>query len=352
MITVDVKAQPDLISDIRYSPPSDNSICITWTPGLNGGDQQEFIVEHSVDNKTWTSSTPLLESKPDYCIKNLQADTPYYIRVIARNKYGDSQPVYLMLSNGSFKVQTLKTVESPTSTGPNFGLIIGIIVCVGVVILIIILVVVLYKRRKRVNKKDGHDKEYAPNVHNHVTTTRQEETNAVVHDSPGEIKKDGTSTCTQVSQLKKTAETKPNPELLYATVNKTKTDETMKKDAQSKKPDIKSKKSNVKPTQINGKPNEKMTTKGDANENVGIFSNNHGMATSQYENHLIQKAKAETFKKKDVVYADLDFDGHHPTTAVRGQVNAVEYNGIDYTKRGPTQPTPPNSSDEEADNDK
>ncbi|XP_055958688.1 hemicentin-1-like [Patella vulgata] len=102
------QSKPDVPSNINSSVPSHDIICITWIPGFNGGDQQEFIVEHSVDNNTWTSSTPLPESKPDYCINNLQADTSYYIRVIARNKYGDSQPVYLISPNGSSTVRTMK----------------------------------------------------------------------------------------------------------------------------------------------------------------------------------------------------------------------------------------------------
>ncbi|XP_050417567.2 nephrin [Patella vulgata] len=150
-------SKPDVPSNINSLPPSHDSICIIWTPGFNGGGQQEFIVQHSVDNKTWTSSTPLPESKPDYCIKNLQADTTYYIRVIARNKYDDSQPVYLISSDGSSTIQTLARVDSSPPTVPpdsNTGLIAGLVVTVVIIIFMAVVVVILVRKIKQRTGKD------------------------------------------------------------------------------------------------------------------------------------------------------------------------------------------------------
>ncbi|XP_055958693.1 hemicentin-2 isoform X4 [Patella vulgata] len=159
------QSKPDKPTKINSIPPSDDSICITWTPGFNGGDQQEFIVQHSVDNKTWTSSTPLPESKPDYCINNLQADTAYYIRVIARNKYGDSQPVYLRVIVDS--VRTMKKV-SPDSDVKNEspdGLVVGLSVMLALVIILLILAVLstIYYRRQNQKLLKGSE----------IPTTRQ-----------------------------------------------------------------------------------------------------------------------------------------------------------------------------------
>ncbi|XP_055958694.1 hemicentin-1-like [Patella vulgata] len=150
------QSKPDVPSNINSLPPSDDSICITWTPGFNGGDQQEFIVQHSVDNKTWTSSTPLPESH--YCIKNLQAVTPYYIRVIARNTYGDSQPVYLISSDGSSTIQTLKT-DVPTPPDTNGGLIAGVVIAVLVIIIVAIVAVILVRKMRK--KHEAESSTYA-----------------------------------------------------------------------------------------------------------------------------------------------------------------------------------------------
>ncbi|XP_055958690.1 hemicentin-1 isoform X1 [Patella vulgata] len=147
---VTAQSKPGVPSNINTSAPSHDSICITWTPGFNGGDQQEFIVQHSIDNKTWTSSTPLAESKPDYCIKNLQADTPYYIRVIARNKYGDSQPVYLRVIADSVRTMKKFSSDSDVKNESPDGVVVGVSVMLVLVTIVSILAVLstIYYRRK------------------------------------------------------------------------------------------------------------------------------------------------------------------------------------------------------------
>ncbi|XP_050391150.2 LOW QUALITY PROTEIN: hemicentin-1 [Patella vulgata] len=143
-ITLTTQSVPDVPSEFILDSLSHSSICIKLKPGFDGGDTQKFIFEHSVDNKTWTS-TPTVElteegSVLNGCIENLNPDTEYFVRVIASNRYGSSKPVHLVIRQPlrtSANLHASVEKEVGTITALIFGLCFAVAIIIGLIILVI-----------------------------------------------------------------------------------------------------------------------------------------------------------------------------------------------------------------------
>ena len=82
---------PLLVTDVQK-----NSITIKWKPSADDGGAPitGYIVEkRPLSSKFWSKVTKVDSETMELCIRNLQAQSEYYFRVIAENKVGESQPL-------------------------------------------------------------------------------------------------------------------------------------------------------------------------------------------------------------------------------------------------------------------
>lgn len=76
------------------------NVNLTWTD--NSNNETGFIVERSLDGKTWTYVTTTAANATSYNVTGLSAYTSYWFRVRATNQYGDSA------NTTAIKVRTLR----------------------------------------------------------------------------------------------------------------------------------------------------------------------------------------------------------------------------------------------------
>ncbi|CAN5170378.1 hypothetical protein BH23CHL1_BH23CHL1_04640 [soil metagenome] len=69
---------------------SASQIDLTWTD--NSDNEENFVVERSLDESTWTETTTLPSDTQTYSDSGLTSDTTYFYRVIASNGAGSSTP--------------------------------------------------------------------------------------------------------------------------------------------------------------------------------------------------------------------------------------------------------------------
>ncbi|XP_046555514.1 hemicentin-2-like [Haliotis rubra] len=143
--TLDILSEgpPSTPTNISVSPEGPFSLHVSWKEEFNGGATQTFTVEYSTDEKDWKTAGSHTETgSGNYLtsvINDLNSDTLYYVRVVARNKFGSSS--YTEHVTGL----TEKEVIPPAPSLPA-GLIAG--VTVGVVLVVGIVVVVVVMTRK------------------------------------------------------------------------------------------------------------------------------------------------------------------------------------------------------------
>ncbi|XP_046550435.1 titin-like [Haliotis rubra] len=144
---------PSTPTNVSVSPEGPFTLHVSWKEEFNGGANQTFTVEYSTDKKDWKTAGSHTETgSGNYMtspINDLNSDTLYYVRIVARNKFGNSSYTEHVTGRTEKKV-----IPAP---GPPAGLIGGVAGGVaGVLILVVIVVVVMIVRRRG---KRGEDTE-------------------------------------------------------------------------------------------------------------------------------------------------------------------------------------------------
>ncbi|XP_046558353.1 synaptogenesis protein syg-2-like [Haliotis rubra] len=146
--TLDILSEgpPSTPTNISVSPEGPFTLHVSWKEEFNGGATQTFTVEYSTDEETWKTAGSHTETgSGNYltsAINDLNSDTLYYVRVVARNEFGSSS--YTEHVTGL----TEKTVIPPASSLPS-GLIAGMTVSVVLVVVIVVVVVVMTRKGYR-----------------------------------------------------------------------------------------------------------------------------------------------------------------------------------------------------------
>ncbi|XP_046543335.1 hemicentin-1-like isoform X2 [Haliotis rubra] len=137
---------PNTPTNVSVSPEGPFTLHVSWKEEFNGGATQTFAVEYSTDEKDWKTAGSHTETgSGNYMtsvINDLNSDTLYYVRVVARNKFGNSS--YTEHATGL----TEKKVIPPASSS-QAGLIAGLTVCVALVVGIVVVVVIMIRKRYR-----------------------------------------------------------------------------------------------------------------------------------------------------------------------------------------------------------
>ena len=103
---------PTNFEQIRYLV-TDNSFTVRWTPGLDGGYPQTFILRYMTSSESeWTEvSIPGQDDEPmNYTLTNLESSTEYRVKIHSRNKLGESvySDTLHIRTKGTFSIVVFK----------------------------------------------------------------------------------------------------------------------------------------------------------------------------------------------------------------------------------------------------
>ncbi|XP_046543343.1 hemicentin-1-like [Haliotis rubra] len=342
---------PNTPTNVSVSHEGPFTLHVSWKEEFNGGATQTFTVEYSTDKKDWKIAGSHMETGSENFmtspINDLNSDKLYYVRIIARNKFGNSS--YTEHVTGL----TEKKVIPP---GPPAGLIGGVAGGVaGVLILVVIVVVVMIVRRRgkrgedteRITSKGrGKDTNDKLEMENDIyeSAERAEMQDNVCYASSDEVMKPGTSGSQGGSEVyaavdKKKLKPASKTNEVYAEVKKPANKKAKKQGAKKEK----AKKANPKDDKTLLKSKNKKERKGEAYENTGIGDEgnpyiNHAFA-GEPEDVAGQAAVppgAKAGRDDDgLLYVGIDFSNHNPRQHVHREEESTEYAGIQIGVVGP-----------------
>ncbi|XP_046558842.1 hemicentin-1-like, partial [Haliotis rubra] len=131
---------PSTPTNISVSPEGPFSLHVSWKEEFNGGATQTFTVEYSTDEKDWKTAGSHTETESgNYMtssINDLNSDTLYYVRVVARNQFGSSS--YTEHATGLTEKKVMAPA-APSQAGLIAGVTVGVILVVGIVVIVVIM---------------------------------------------------------------------------------------------------------------------------------------------------------------------------------------------------------------------
>ncbi|XP_046550432.1 hemicentin-1-like [Haliotis rubra] len=134
---------PGTPTNISVSPEGPFTLHVSWKEEFNGGATQTFTVEYSTDEKDWKTAGSYTETgSGNYMtsvIKDLNSDTLYYVRVVARNQFGNSSYTTEYVTGLTEKKVTSIPPAAPAQAGLIAGVTVGVVLVVGIVVVVVIM---------------------------------------------------------------------------------------------------------------------------------------------------------------------------------------------------------------------
>ncbi|XP_050412496.2 contactin-6 [Patella vulgata] len=167
MITILVLDEPQPPRDLKHVFSTQDTVCLVWRAGDDGGASHEFHIQFLKLNKMSTKSeAPFVLDwkdigdvidKPVYggpvsaCVRNLEPESTYYFRVYASNEHHTGNPSASITTSTNLK-------EEMTSDGLSFGSGIGVGLGLGLGFLVVgMLVGVCLVKHRRQRSRANYD---------------------------------------------------------------------------------------------------------------------------------------------------------------------------------------------------